>query len=176
MKIKTIVASSMCAIAAVLAMPAMAEDTNNTWTQTETQSDTWNDNNNNSVSTGVGNAGSHGIGSGTSDSISTSVAEATSNGVTDNSVDNSTNSGSQISVVADQELSAASTHNQLDITATEPGAAAQLTTGSNSLDGAAFSNYAGVLNNAWNTAPQSNAQATSNLAINGSMGGGGGGG
>lgn len=170
MKIRNIVASSLCAISAFVAVPVMA-DGNNSWTETDTQTSS----NNNSVSTGVGNAGSHGIGSGTSDSISTSVAEAYSNGVTDNSVDNSSNNGTEISVVADQELSASSTHNQLEMTSTENGEPPALNTGSNSLDGAAFSNYAGVLNNAWNTAPQSNSQATSNLAINGSMGGGHGG-
>lgn len=139
--------------------PAFAADAIPNTTSTQTSS--------NGSSTGVGNAGSFGIGSGTSDSIAT--ATATSDGMVDNSVDNSVASGTNISVLADQELNGYNTYTNITLGTSVNGAG--IATGSNSLNGSSFSNYAGILNNGWNTAPAGNAQAATNISVNGAIGG-----
>ena len=118
--------------------------------------------------TGVGNAGSFGIGSGTADGKAT--ATAVSNGLTDNSVDNSSHNGMAITTIATQDLQSATTNNQVTITQTGSSSAPVMQTGSNALTGQSFANYVGILNNGWNTAPSGNAVAASNIAINGGFG------
>lgn len=119
----------------------------------------------NGSSTGVGNAGSFGIASGTSDSIST--ATATSNGVQDSS--NHTDSGTHIATVSLQDLKASNSHNQITINAGANPASSPTPTSSNVVSGSSFSNYSGILANAWNTGPSGTAQAGTNIAVNGNF-------
>ena len=148
---------SVCVIAA-FAAPAVASaqqgQANSSGTMTS-----------NGSSTGVGNAGSFGIASGTSDSIST--ATATSNGVQDSSTHN--DSGTHIATVSLQDLKAANSHNQITINAGANPASSPTPTSSNVVSGSSFSNYSGILANAWNTGPSGTAQAGTNIAVNGNF-------
>ncbi len=91
-------------------------------------------------------------------------------------------------VVATQTLNANNTNQQMDELVDldgedETDTAVGYNSGNNSVSGSAFAAYAGILNAAWNTGINSNAQAATNIAASGTVsfgdsapaGGGGGG-
>jgi hypothetical protein len=156
LKFRNIVAPSVCAFAVAFAVPTGAA------AQVPTAAST-SDTSSNGSSTGVGNAGSFGIGSGTSNATAT----ATSNGLVDNSVGSVRNIDST-KIVADQDLQASNTNNQIKITGSPNSA---VLTGNISVNGASFDHYGGILTNGWNTGPTGNAQAATNLSVYSSLSG-----
>lgn len=79
--------------------------------------------------------------------------------------DNSQRNGN-IRMVADQSLDASvSNRGSLNFN----GGGANYSSGFNSISGAAFAAYSGILNQGWNTGINSNAQAATNIAAQGTM-------
>lgn len=82
---------------------------------------------------------------------------------TDTLTDNSQRNGN-IRLVADQSLDASiSNERALHFN----GDSANYTSGSNSVNGSAFAAYSGILNQGWNTGINSNTQAATNMAAQG---------
>lgn len=77
-------------------------------------------------------------------------------------------------VVASQTLNATNTNQQMDELVDLDGeddtdTAVGYNSGNNSVSGSAFAAYAGILNAAWNTGINSNAQAATNIAASGTV-------
>lgn len=102
-----------------------------------------------------------------SDLSNNATATATSNGVLDNSVDNSADSSSHVTIMAVQDLSTVTTASGFSVDGTASGANPAVRTGDNVVNGSAFANFAGLLNNGWNSGLASNAQAATNIAAQG---------
>lgn len=93
-------------------------------------------------------------------------ANRTSTSTSSRSVSNSNSSqrNGNIRLVADQELSASITNRgALNFN----GRQSNYSSGGNSVNGSAFAAYAGILNQAWNTGINSNAQSATNIAAQG---------
>lgn len=99
-------------------------------------------------------------------SFNTSKSKSTSDsGNTSVSVNLSSQRTGNIHLVADQSLDASiSNHDPLNFN----GKKSNYSSGSNSVNGSAFAAYSGILNQAWNTGINSNAQAATNMAAQGS--------
>ncbi|WP_340268351.1 hypothetical protein [Sphingobium mellinum] len=97
----------------------------------------------------------------------TATATATSNGLLDNSVDNSQDSSSHTSIMAIQDLSTVTTSSGVSVDAPANQATPAIRTGDNVVNGSSFANFAGVLNNGWNSGLSSNALAATNIAAQG---------
>lgn len=103
----------------------------------------------------------------TTDIANGASATATSNGVLDNSVDNSIDSSSHVTIMAVQDLSTVTTDSGVSVDGTANQATPAVRTGDMVVNGSAFTNFAGVLNNGWNSGLASNAQAATNIAAQG---------
>ncbi|MFT4025601.1 MAG: hypothetical protein QM676_02175 [Novosphingobium sp.] len=114
----------------------------------------------------MGNAGSFGIGSGTSDSISTSTSSATSDGYHSTSTDSSTDNSFSLKTISNQDLQATTSNTQVTVNAGADPSGSPLPTGTNAFDGMAFSNYAGILTINPNTGHSAITQSGTSFAIN----------
>jgi hypothetical protein len=139
----------------------------------EAQAGSWSSLQNDAVSTGVGNAGSFGIGSGTADSLSngngTATATATSDGTHEANTYNISDSSVSTKTLSVQDLESTSTGNYTVFNAGPDPTNSPLPTGSIGAGGASFSNFAGILNNGWNVGTSSNVIATNNISVNGGL-------
>ena len=101
------------------------------------------------------------------DIANSATATATSNGLLDNSVDNSQDSSSHTSIMAVQDLSTVTTSSGVTLDAPANQATPAVRTGDHVVYGSGFANFAGVLNNGWNSGLSSNALAATNIAAQG---------
>ena len=101
------------------------------------------------------------------DIANSATATATSNGVLDNSVDNSADSSAHVTIMAVQDLSSVTTNSGISLNGSANPAGPAVRTGDTIISGSAFSNFAGVLNNGWNSGLAANAQAAINIAAQG---------
>ncbi|MEH6758508.1 MAG: hypothetical protein V7676_13500 [Parasphingorhabdus sp.] len=98
---------------------------------------------------------------------------STTNSFTANDINSNNNNGNNF-VVAAQTLTATNTNQYLDEVVDMDGADDTDTpvgynSGGNSVNGSAFAAFAGILNQAWNTGIDSNAQAGTNIAAQGTI-------
>ncbi|WP_030540029.1 hypothetical protein [Sphingobium sp. DC-2] len=103
----------------------------------------------------------------TTDIGNNATATATSNGVLDNSIDNSQDSSSHTIIMAIQDLSTVTTNSGVSVEGSATQSTPAIRTGDNVVSGASFANFAGVLNNGWNSGLASNALAATNIAAQG---------
>lgn len=104
--------------------------------------------------------------------VQDNAADTFSDDDQDNDGNGSFNSNSF--VVATQTLNATNTNSQMDELVDldgedESDTAVGYNSGNNSVRGSAFAAYAGILNAAWNTGINSNAQAATNIAASGTV-------
>jgi hypothetical protein len=160
MTIKQTIAVSAIALGLCLTAPAYAQQASNsqagaigavaTATNTSTDLNMQDSNNDNSVT----------------DANKLAFALASYNtDNTNNSVNGSNNGNDNSSIVADQDLRATSNGAPVLFLSL----ASDNSSGDNSVSGSAFAAYAGILNTAWNTGINSNAQAATNVAARGTV-------
>lgn len=195
MKVKHILVGTAAILALGLASPVMAQGQTNE----DNQVDDGNDNTQNEDSLqNVGNDSLNGWNNFNNDNaadsksltVTTTVEKTFSPSFTDSSQDNdgnnSGNDNTETKIVAVQSLKAINTNSYLDEVVDLDGeddteTAVGYNSGNNAVSDNAFAAYAGILNAAWNTGINANAQAATNIAAQGSVtfgdasGGGGGG-
>jgi hypothetical protein len=155
---KVMLAVSTLALAATAA-PALAQQNQD------------NDNNTNGAANGFGNDTTV-----VNDLIDVFVQDNAADTFSDDDQDNDGNgsgNGNNL-VVAIQALTATNTNQQMDELVDLDGeddsdTAVGYNSGNNSVSGSAFAAYAGILNAAWNTGINSNAQAATNIAAQGTV-------
>ena len=100
----------------------------------------------------------------TEDSNNTSTDNSQHNRAIDSFNTNNSQRNGNIHLVADQTLNATISN---ESTLYFNGKKSNYNSGSNTIDGAAFAAYSGILNQGWNTGINSNAQAATNIAAQG---------
>lgn len=176
MTIKQTIAVSALALGLCMAAPAYAQQASNsqagaiglvaTATNTSTDLNMQDSNNDNSIS--VSDSGNDNSDNRISDSGNLAFALGSFNtDNTNNSTNGSNNGNDNSSIVAEQNLRA--TSNGAPITFLNLLAGGDNSSGDNSVSGSAFAAYAGILNSAWNTGVNSNAQAATNVAARGTV-------
>jgi len=195
MKVRFILAATAAVVTLGLGSPVMAQDQTNENNQINdgtdnTQNEDSLQNVGNDTLNGWNNFNNDNAADTASLAVSTTVTKTFSPSWTDSSEDNdgngSFNGNSYTTIVAEQTLQATNTNSYLDELVDldgedETDTAVGYNSGSNSVSDNAFAAYAGILNAAWNTGINANAQAATNIAAQGSVtfgdaGGGGGGG
>ena len=191
MKLRHILAGTAAALALGLVSPALAEQTNENNQIDDGGGNTQNEdsvqNSLNGSLNNWSNFGNDNAADSESFSFTKTVTTTYSPSETDSSQDNDGNgafsNNTLSSVAANQTLKAVNTNSYLDEVVDLDGeddseTAVGYNSGNNAVSGNSFAAFAGILNVAWNTGINANAQAATNIAATGSVtfGGGGAGG